>query len=138
MKRESFEVVIGGVVLDNGEFGVDEGEKQNVTLRPRQLHRLHRHHVAEKRKTRGAFQFPLPFAILLRRMRTLIITLTAVIFTLTAGTWNSKYTLAIHTTTLRMYLSKSSDVNYRSAYKLGEYARQFEIVIFFLILETVF
>ena len=88
MKRESFEVVIGGVVLDDGEFGVDEGEKQNVTLRPRQLHRLHRHHVAEKRKTRGAFQFPLPFAILLRRMRTLIITLTAVIFTLTAGTWN--------------------------------------------------
>ena len=89
MKRERFEVVIGGVVLDDGEFGVDEGEKQNVTLRPRQLHRLHRHHVAEKRKTRGAFQFPLPFAILLRRMRMLIITLTAVIFTLTDGTWNS-------------------------------------------------
>ena len=69
MKRESFEVMMRGVVLDNGELGVDKGEKQNVTLGPRQLHSLHRHHVAEKRKTCSAFQLPLPFAILLRMAR---------------------------------------------------------------------
>ena len=65
VEGEGFEVVLGGIVLDDGELSVDEGEEEDVAEGAGQLHSFHRNNVAEEGKGGGALQLPLPFAMLL-------------------------------------------------------------------------
>ena len=65
VEGEGLEVVLGGIILDDGEFGVDEGEEEDVAEGPGQLHRFHRDDVAEEGKGGRHLQLTLPFPMLL-------------------------------------------------------------------------